>query len=195
MSLTEYLILSQKVYKKHFPNFLNAMDSPSIIQAMITTRSGKGFLGSRGAHRQLLDAMVQRRLYRNISVFNSQPTPRVASLWQEPYFTTGGVQISNCHVYRDFASPDLMIRTQGPSYLLVVELKISPSPGAIQDLDYQLRVDRDYILEHGEELAEFLEHHGLSPDEIGRLEIRFSGLVGVNSRRVKEVQHFGLFDN
>jgi hypothetical protein len=146
-------------------------------------------------HEELLGTLVQHQLYRTLSVFRASPTPRIANYWLELHFTDFGIKEDNIYVIGEAACPDLLLLTQRPSHLVVVELKIRPTVRSLTDLRYQLRTDREYILDHGEELARFLQEEGLSHEEIGDLEIGFSGVVGLSSKRLREVQYFGLLDN
>jgi len=108
------------------------------------------------------------------------------------HLTDRGVLEENVYVRGEYACPDLILRTSRPG-LVIVELKTRSSLAALDRLEYQLKTDHTYVQEHGGELAEFLEQEGLSPEEIGDLEISFSGVVGVGGRKIKEVKHFELF--
>ena len=122
--------------------------------------------------------------------------------WLNPIFAEDGIWYGIGIDTRDkvVAVPDAMLVVNQRNgylqqqYLIVVEAKLGLNPESLQKMERQLKIYERYIDSHPDNLYFFLSHNGLSPEEIEKLSIKFSGVVRTR-RSLREIRWFDLYEN
>jgi len=145
-------------------------------------------------HNASLKKIIESKI-KKIRVFNDR-MPKKFLIWQEPYFCYSGIRTRENPPYdrRDLvATPDLFVATSEPSYLLIIESKLSNHQLALNKMKEELKRCGKYLLEMPEQTEKFLSAHGLSEREINDLEIALCGVMPTR-RGIRELYYEKLFD-
>ncbi|MBU0467051.1 MAG: hypothetical protein KJ718_06205 [Nanoarchaeota archaeon] len=160
---------------------------------MIKTRKKVSSTCGEELHKQVIDRILKQKLYKNLSVFHEH-SPQFRNAWRELRFTSLGILLDSYMSYTNYASPDIILLTENPGHLIIIEVKSRLTRASGEDMCRQLGEYHEYIAKHPKDLSEFLEKRGISLDEIADLTIGFSGVVGTRRRGVREVRYFELFE-
>ncbi|MFH1290328.1 MAG: hypothetical protein ABIH92_02875 [Nanoarchaeota archaeon] len=132
-------------------------------------------------------------LVRTLDIFSGQK-PRIIGTWPKPHFSATGIYLTppetSLELLDGMTNPSFLFATADPLYALVMVAKAGTSHYNQEKMVTQLQAHQRYVSERPGKLSDFLAREGISPKEIERMRIGFSGVFPTrNGRRLREAHY------